>query len=435
MKKQFFVLFFLGFQSAFAQDVKINIGDTIPKIHLKNVIGNPSGISIDNPPKKLIILDFWSQYCSGCISEMPRLDSLQKLFGDLVQIITVTKDKKADVERIFSKRYERSMPLNISMIVEDEILHKLFPHITVPHVVWIDGMGKIKYITSGNNTQKSTIQDFLDGKPLNFSEKKSYPDYDNTKPFWEESTGTLSKYNKYYSAISRYAPGLDAFRFRGETIDGVRLLTFINIKNMPLLSLFKLSCTGLVVSSELSNDNRVQIDVKDPEPFRSEASRSGLIGNDEWLKKYAFGYEALIPPMTVKAAEKFMQNDLERYFPYSAKIEKREKEVYVITLDTNVHKISAKGNKFFAGKSEDGKSYTFEHAKISSLLYFLNSQVNSSIPVVDRTEYKGVFDAKISLPTDLKLLNIQLKEYGLKISQEREFIDMLIIKDKPISNH
>lgn len=58
---------------------------------------------------KIVILDFWANWCTPCKKEMIQLDKLQKKYKDKIQIIAVSIDKARHVSKakafIKSKRY------------------------------------------------------------------------------------------------------------------------------------------------------------------------------------------------------------------------------------------------------------------------------------------------------------------------------------------
>ena len=93
----------------------ITIGDTVPDITITHVYNyHDSTIKLSGLKGKLVILDFWATWCSGCVQELPKLDSLQKEFANKMQILLINQEgskTKADdetrIKAFFSKWKEK----------------------------------------------------------------------------------------------------------------------------------------------------------------------------------------------------------------------------------------------------------------------------------------------------------------------------------------
>ncbi len=201
-----------------------NIGDTLPVLQIYSAPGTSTCIDSRDWKGKLIILDFWSLSCYSCIAAMPKLDSLQQLFSDRLQIVLVTKDKAVAVDKFFARgKFNRPQ---VSMVVEDSLLSALFPHEFVPYHVWISEQGVVKYITGGGNASKETVTAYFRGQALSFTNKVSLPDIDLQQPIWREGSGRLSHHVRYYSMLSGYLTEYPYYYFRiDEDVSGVRSLS------------------------------------------------------------------------------------------------------------------------------------------------------------------------------------------------------------------
>jgi thiol-disulfide isomerase/thioredoxin len=151
------------------------IGDTVPDITITNVYNYPaSTIHLSDLKGKLVILDFWAVWCTGCIQGMPKLDSLQKEFQNKLQVILINDEgEKSAIEnenktKAFFSRWKIksnglfALPSSLKRI---DSLEKLFPHIYIPHYVWIGPRGKVIAITSSGEITRENIKAALDGSP------------------------------------------------------------------------------------------------------------------------------------------------------------------------------------------------------------------------------------------------------------------------------
>ena len=132
----------------------------MPKVFLPEIIQDKNTSAyLSSFKQPLIILDFWSIYCSGCVAAMPDMEILQKKFGHQIKILPVTKDKKEVVKSFWDKnKYLKGVKL--PSVVADKILNSYFKHTGEPHEVWIY-KGKIVAITYGDYVDEDNISRVL----------------------------------------------------------------------------------------------------------------------------------------------------------------------------------------------------------------------------------------------------------------------------------
>lgn len=151
----------------------LNVGDTIPYIILTDVINFPvSNIHLSELKGKVIILDFWSTWCSTCINKFPLIDSIQREFKDRVQVILVnnitgTLDTKEKIRSFYKKQIvDKVKRFTVPIAMEDTVLSKIFPHIYLPHYVWIGTNNKVIGITSSEGFTRENVYAALRGDIL-----------------------------------------------------------------------------------------------------------------------------------------------------------------------------------------------------------------------------------------------------------------------------
>lgn len=157
----------------------LEIGEKVPDIEfaLKNYHSPTAKIS--DFKGKLLIFDFWTTYCAPCITSFPKMEKLQKQFGDKIQIILV--NVRENEEQIAARLKKISIIphqqlYTMPSIVSNKALDQLFPHQYAGNYVWIDKEGIFR-VSSGlsYNNHAVKINDVLEGKEITFlKEGKPY---------------------------------------------------------------------------------------------------------------------------------------------------------------------------------------------------------------------------------------------------------------------
>ena len=174
MKNIFICLFLPAFIHA---QKPLSVGDKLPDHIVRSLAFNfqPS------TGNKLIILDFFATWCTACVRELPKLDSLQKIFGTHFRVILITSQSK-EIIAAFKKKNKTFSSVSFPVITGDTVFKKLFPHKYIPHEVWINEYGKIMAVTDPLGVNHENIRAFLSGKDPVLPLKMDAMDFDREKP-------------------------------------------------------------------------------------------------------------------------------------------------------------------------------------------------------------------------------------------------------------
>ncbi|MBL1410423.1 TlpA family protein disulfide reductase [Sphingobacterium faecale] len=217
----FYVLFSgLLVSSAWAQEAKdlnkiqaLRVGDQIPEalwnIPLK-VVNHPEGKGYirlrDYRDRELIILDFWSSWCSGCINKMPESVHIQKEFSDKIQIVYSSSEGEDKLKRIVENLPSKEC---LDYVYEDSIFNKVFPHKLVPHVVWVNNCREVIAITAGKELSSANIQDYFKTGKLKIRLKQDILDFDQNRALKDNLDKlNIAPLRDYTSCISSAIPGI-----------------------------------------------------------------------------------------------------------------------------------------------------------------------------------------------------------------------------------
>ena len=141
MKKMLIYWCLLLPTAAFSQGMVLKSGDQFPDIPIHQMINAPvKSVNIKNSKdKKLYILNFWGTWCSPCIPEMDELTKLQKANADKMQVIAISDDEPAKLQK-----YLKNKPTTIWLATDTSyLLYKLFNLASVSHSAIINADRKI----------------------------------------------------------------------------------------------------------------------------------------------------------------------------------------------------------------------------------------------------------------------------------------------------
>jgi thiol-disulfide isomerase/thioredoxin len=424
----------MAFAAAAAQKERkqgLQIGDRLPDVTIQEtLLGNSPAKSTGELRGKPLLLDFWGLGCTSCLKSMPHLDSMQRLFGDKLQIIMVCNATRDKVGKYFEK-LKQAFPSS-PMIINDSVLHRLFPHMTVPHHVWIDRDGIVRSITYDRNATADNLAKFIAGKDIHFSHKAELLDFNAEVNLYEEGGGRWNKEILYHTLFSKYMEGAECAmpQWESDTIHHSLLLRF---ENYPIRSLFQFAYNKGFAPASFSDDNRIDIQVSNTLALQTACYVDSLA--DKWNEQARFSYEAVIPGTDKLELFEQMQKDLNFYSPYTAALEKRRMECLVLvdkgSSIQNAELIHSTTNKLKVRRRSG--EFTIQ------LLYLYLKGCNPHIatPIINEAQDRegGVTRLTASLegvdrPERLEEARKVLHHYGLDLVKGYRDIDILVIKDK-----
>jgi thiol-disulfide isomerase/thioredoxin len=441
-----FAFFLLVTVNIFAQkQTDILIGEKVPDIVFTHLVNHATKTAkLSDFAGKLVIIDFWNTGCSPCIQAFPKLDSLQKKFGDKIQIIAVAPENESVIND-FVDRMKNIRHINLSFPFEaaNKQLESVFKHIYVPHEVWIGADGIVKATTEEITAEN--INKVLNGKASELFMKtdKELIQFDWNRPLeikrlgemlyindhTEQDTGLshISLFTKYIANV----PGMDAFPAN---------VPRVIVLNGSLVKLYQMAY-GLQTEDQKIAINRIRFEGIDPYLYKFTGDRSLF---EEWMKKNSYCYEINIPTfyklyphgitktmktLLVKEMGEIMQKDLANFFGYRAAFEKRKEKCLIFSM-VDSSKLFTSGEKAketvapgFLGMSIINKPLS---RIFNSLEYYLRPLI-----LVNETSYKGNVDIELNAKiTDWRSVATALQKYGLSLKEEERWIDMLVITNK-----
>ncbi|MEP7375989.1 MAG: redoxin domain-containing protein [Chitinophagaceae bacterium] len=426
---------------SYAQPIAVNenakrieplaIGDKIPDLVIKNVLNHSAEeFKLSDFKGKYLILDFWNTRCFSCIQAFPEMDSLQKMFKDDLQIVTITSETRQSILEFFKKFKKIKFP-SFPFITEDSVLANYFPHDLVPLHIWVDPSLKVRYISASSNATRQHIKNFIEGKEIKLREKKEISDFDFDKPLIAEGNGRWLSTIKYYSYIARVNPDLWLPELHFVASDDG------SIKNLLSGPVYNLLVTAFNEDGKHNflAKNAVHFDVSDSSKYMLPRDRSK---QDSWLSENTYVYDLSVPKEKRKTIFKIMQQDLTRFFDLEVKIEKKKIDCLALIRISAKDKLKSTAEKaaFVYNGMKADSLWGLKNQPLSIFVKTLNRVLNYKIdqPIIDETGYSGNAAIGISIesisPINLTLLKKELRKYDLDLVPKKIATEVLVVTEK-----
>lgn len=401
---------------------RLEIGDELVDITFSHKSNFPSWLKSTKDLKgKLVLLDFWGLGCVSCVESFPKMDSLQREFGDKFQIILVNSSSPEErCLEFISKLRDEKLKLafaSLPSINGDNRWGELFPHNGVPHHVWIDQEGKVMGITQGWNATRKHVKEILNGSKLKFSLKDDLVEYDYRRQ------GLIKSGHEKLPTPILYSTFLPPFNGLGggsyEYTDTSEMTYKVFHRNLLAAQMYYLSHKKLRCLVETTRIPKV----------------SDIKGEDEWQEQNSFTYEIKIPLSEKQNYPKYMLEDLNRFFGMKygivGVIETRPVLAFVLKkVSTNKQSKQSAPLKSSKTNNEIVNITTLTGLKAHFRRY---ENIEQNTILIDETAISPKEKLDVYLPkeiSNLKLLNEFLNTYSLEISKEFREIELMVIKDK-----
>jgi thiol-disulfide isomerase/thioredoxin len=418
----------------------MHIGQQMPDIEVTGVHNSSaSSFRFSNFKEKLVLLDFWFGACKGCIETFPKLEALQRKFGEQIQIILVNYEDQKTIDATF-KKYRNiagyRLP-SLPSVTGDSILHKLFPVQYYPQDIWIDGSGKFIAATDAEQVTEDALFSVLHHQAVRFDMKEDDQYLQlSDDPLLEQLYPRFHKQLKYYSVIMNWMPA----RGNGITtkiVDSAANFIRVSRLNMSILELIGNALRNGAgwnpyETPEFDFGKRVELVVKDSTRFFYRKGSGET--KKEWDRRNLFSYEAVAPLEQKDELFSTMLQTIDSYFRLQCTIEKRPMFGFALVRTSGLDKIRSVIEKPHSYFEKDSLKLQIERGRFSDFIRALSVYYKyQPFFFVDRTKYDGRIDLELQRSV-LKNINELRKElrskYDLDLVPAIMDVDVLVIKEK-----
>lgn len=421
----------------------LSIGEKVPDILMSyNQSGKNLNTRFSDLKGKLVVLDFWGVNCPPCIKAFGKLDTLQKKFENQIQIILITSTSKKEIDSIFLKRSQRSSAYhlpNLPSITGDTIFHRLFRHVLIPHIVWIDQDGKVSQITEDDFLTSANISKLLQDNAVKFPRKHDLLNYDPKKAMVPEIIKSEPEKLKFYSAIIKWIPGLWGGTSR-VNINTVNQTVRMTRGFHSMLALYSDALSEFSAYDDpykhpyFDFGKRVVLEINDSNRYFFNLQKG--ISLEEWRGANFYAYEIVLPLAEKHRAYEYMLSDLNRFFQINGRIEKRKMKCLALVRTSMVDKIKYSGTRDLSlGRFYFDSSGAF-HLFATRMNSFRDklSEYNQDkrYAFTDHTNYHGLIELDIesSLNDIVSLKKELLLKYDLDLIETEEEISVMVLTER-----
>jgi len=426
----FFLLLLSNINFGMAQATitkEIKVGDKIPD-HVLRIIGNENG--------KPTIINFWATWCAPCIKELKLLDSILKE-NDEINILSVTNEDNKKVEPFLERNRELKSG-KLTFVSSDTLLHSYFPHRILPHNIWIDKAGIVRYITGSEEMNEKNILSFINNKPITAKNKNDDMKFNPFAPFHLSDSEFV-----YRSILTKRIDGIPS----GETVYPIgradkRKILRVFCFNSTLYNMLWLAVDQ---NRSLTNYyNTMRVETTDslrfftPNQAPHTFTKSKYNSRDEWRAENTHCYELNLPkPINETLFYSYMLDDLKRNFNLDIKVIEDTIMCSVITADKRFILKPMENDSTFINLSKEG--LIAGNISVLYLFEYLNDRVRDELrgkptdpPFIDKTGGMRIninlrFDQNI--PKYERIKELIEENYGIKVHHQKDKYKITIIKD------
>ncbi len=418
-----------------AQTKGLSVGDKVPSTQIDKII-NYKNISADifDYKGKLVLIDFFATTCGSCVEALPKIDSLQRLFGDKMQVFTVTNYEKEDAVWTNLKRNKYLKNLKLPVVVGGQNLKKLFPYQIISHVAWIGSDGIVKAITGTDYVTASNIQKVLNGENIDWPVKQDVFEFDYSKPLFVKRDKVNITKGIYASVFTGCIEGVDGKDWL--LTDSAAGTITRNHFNSTLLKFIDYSLNGQGTGDiDVNRPKHLIFRVNDPGRYVPKDKYS-----TEWTKQNTYTYSYTLPfNLSGEEIRNFVKRDLTNWLDVigiKAWKEKSKQKVWVLKrISHDDRLLITKGKESDRNLEEDGRKLKqLINERFSSLVDHLNMNVPGIPWVFDETKIPNdmMVDMVLKIYSfrNLPELRNALKKYGLDIEETEREMDMYVVREK-----
>lgn len=410
----------------------IEIGEVCPDLDLRMTDPVNPFCKLSDYHGKIIVLDFWATGCQPCRALFKRIDTLEKKYGDRIKVLPISIEDSAKVAS-FLKDFQDVTGIHVNSSFHSRDVYRLFPHIYIPHEVWLDTNRVVIAETDFQQLNDAVVGTLVKGGTPAWSMKK-----DPVMLPLDYNKGPVILGGQFNAPDSLFLLKDSTDRFECIVTKPTRQLVGAAFQRPGSISGYNLSILWIYSfvaghsRADFIERNRAILNVRDTMaivgPMDSYEAQI-------WSKQHTFNFEFLLKdgePDSIKydlalaEVNKYFKN-----YHITGGIEQQTGDCYVLHRTTTDDRISSAGGTPVCQMN----GYRARLVNTTLGTFFFRMQTGflqlTHFPLIDESGLSNVpVDLDISCDlSKLDAVNAALKSYGLEFKKETRTISYLVIKD------
>jgi hypothetical protein len=354
---------------------------------------------------------------------------MQKKFAGRVAFILVYRETGTQLREFFKQHRRIKLPY-VPVITSAGWLFELLPLNSLQANVWIDAGGMVRYVTMDYSVTAGRIEAFLAGHAVDVTNIEA-PTREAEKPMIDFKPGTLAA----YSYVGHCKEGLNIGNGIWKDSQQVRLAC-------NCMSITELCKRAFEERGRYRFVVPASIEIQLPDSLRFVRPRNEE-QMDQWMRKYCFNYELMVPLDQEAMLYEMMQEDMRRYFGVEVRVLQKKVPSLVLVRTMKEDKLKTKGGlamyQLYASTDyhsmQDSARY-LTNEPFEMLSRILKGWVEHALgyPFFNETGYEGRIDIEMGgeVVDHISLAGLKkaLKPYGLDLVEKERIIDVLMICKK-----
>ena len=306
--------------------------------------------------------------------------------------------------------------VHFPIITNGKALNNYFPHLIIPHLVWIDKEGKIRAITGHEEATGENLSLLAKGTLPSLPQKRDLLDFTASRPVLSSATNQAGVSSRYSSAFAGPVEGAQSVIGLYRDSLAQRFLCL----NQPVTVLYQ-SLGGLP-------DNLILPEVKD-------ASRLNLQPAAAWEENKLYTYELTVPLSAgIDEIHRLAKEDFDRYLHLSTGYEDRLVScLALIKLADTLMPSRSPGREAYLHISSGDSEWVATRASGADLVTAMNNCSPAGGPVfVDSTGDRTPMDIHVTVPDirDTAALRKALAPFGFGLVPTGRTLRVFVIRDE-----
>ncbi len=407
----------------------LKVGDSLPESFFTKTFtrisefGDSVNFTFAKKANQLVILDFWATWCAPCITSLEALQPIQQQLGDSLLVLALNEQLPSTWQPFVKQKAWK-----LNSLLQVQYLKQLFPHVSIPHQIWILN-GKVMQITTAHTATLANIRAILKGQPINAYQKIDPIDFAIQEPLFLNNNGVLGQTLQFQSILAKYNKTLP----NNKVYFKIGPLTQITFANLGIMGIYQHLYAQLKDPALIYNNRSLNLL---PDSLKNKIAPTTIDRQDiySWLAGNAYNYSFSInKELTKSKLLETIISSLAIYFEamrIKVALVERDQLCYVIVAPNKWGKLASNAPKSSIRQNKEGK-LVFERIPQKDMVAYLQLKFKGlAYPLISDDLFDNEIDLTLKDVSNVNALAKSLEQAGLALHQTDRKVSMLVFTEK-----